>query len=64
MSKIEKIKVTQIGSPIGRKKYQRQTLVGLGLDKMNRTSILEDTNSVRGMITKVQHLVKFEKLNG
>lgn len=61
---MSKIKVTQIGSPIGRKKYQRQTLVGLGLDKMHRTSILEDTNSVRGMITKVQHLVKFEKLNG
>lgn len=64
MSNIEKIKVTQIGSPIGRKKYQRQTLVGLGLDKMHRTSVLEDTNSVRGMITKVQHLVKFEKFNG
>jgi len=58
-----KIKITQIGSPIGRKECQRQTLVGLGLNKMHRTSVLEDTNSVRGMITKVQHLVKFEKLS-
>ena len=58
-----RIKITQTGSPIGRRKDQRQTLVGLGLDKMHKTSILEDTNSVRGMITKVQHLIKFEKLS-
>lgn len=58
-----KVKVTQIGSPIGRKEYQRQTLVGLGLDKINRSSVLEDTRSVRGMITKVQHLVKVEELS-
>lgn len=58
-----KVKVTQVGSPIGRKKYQRQTLVGLGLDKINRSSVLEDTKSVRGMITKVQHLVKVEELS-
>ena len=62
--KKSKIKVTQIGSPIGRKSYQRQTLIGLGLNKIDRTSVLEDTSAVRGMITKVQHLVKFEKLNG
>jgi large subunit ribosomal protein L30 len=58
-----KVKVTQIGSPIGRKKHQRQTLVGLGLDKIDRTSVLEDTESVRGMITKVQHLIKVEELS-
>jgi len=63
MSAKGKIKVTQTGSPIGRKKDQRQTLVGLGLDKMHKSSILEDTASVRGMITKVQHLVKFEKVS-
>ncbi|MCH9753774.1 MAG: 50S ribosomal protein L30 [Alphaproteobacteria bacterium] len=62
--KKSKIKVTQIGSPIGRQAYQKKTLIGLGLNKIDRTSVLEDTNSVRGMITKVQHLVKFEKLNG
>lgn len=54
------VTVTQIGSPIGRKAYQRATLVGLGLNKMNRTRTLEDTPSVRGMIEKVKHLVKIE----
>ncbi len=55
------IKVTQIGSPIGRKSDQRATLVGLGLNKMHRTRELEDTPSVRGMINKVHHLVKVEE---
>lgn len=54
------LKVTQIGSPIGRKKDQRATLVGLGLNKINRTRELEDTPSVRGMIDKVKHLVRVE----
>lgn len=51
------ITVTQTGSPIGRRKDQEQTLIGLGLNKMNRTRELEDTPSVRGMINKVKHLV-------
>jgi large subunit ribosomal protein L30 len=55
-----KIRVTQIGSPIGRPAIQRQTLRGLGLDKLRRTRVLEDTPSIRGMITKVHHLVKVE----
>ena len=50
--------VEQIGSPIGRHVSQRQTLVGLGLNKIGRRSSLEDTPSVRGMIAKVAHLVK------
>ena len=50
--------VTQIGSPISRKKDQRQTLVGLGLNKPHGE--LEDTPSVRGMIAKVRHLVRVE----
>ena len=54
------IRVTQIASPIGRPKDQRATLVGLGLNKMNRTSELEDTPAVRGMVNKVKHLVKVE----
>jgi len=54
------IRVTQIGSPIGRQGKQRATLIGLGLNKMHRTSELEDTPSVRGMINKVSHLVKIE----
>ena len=54
------VRVTQIGSPIGRKAYQRATLIGLGLNKMHKTRELEDTASVRGMIEKVKHLVKVE----
>jgi len=54
------VTVTQIGSPIGRKPYQRATLIGLGLNKMHRTNELEDTPAVRGMINKVQHLLKVE----
>ena len=55
------IKVRQIGSPIGKPKDQRATLIGLGLNKMNKVSVLEDTPSVRGMVRKVQHLVKVEE---
>ncbi len=55
------IRVTQIGSPIGRHKSQRQTLVGLGLNKMHRTRELEDTPAVRGMINKVVHLVRVDE---
>ncbi len=62
MATKKQIKVTQTGSPIGRPKDQRATLVGLGLNKMHRESILEDTPSVRGMVNKVSHLVKFEEI--
>ncbi len=50
--------VKQTGSPIRRRGDQRETLVGLGLNKMHRVSELEDTPSVRGMIRKVAHLVQ------
>lgn len=55
------VRVTQVGSPIGRRKDQRATLVGLGLNKMHRSRELEDTPSVRGMIAKVRHLVRIEE---
>ncbi len=55
------VKVTQVASPIGRRKDQRATLIGLGLNKMHRTRELEDTPSVRGMIAKVRHLVRIEE---
>ena len=55
------IKVTQTGSPIGRKSDQRATLVGLGLNKIHRTRELEDTPAVRGMINKVHHLLKVDE---
>jgi large subunit ribosomal protein L30 len=54
------LRVTQIGSPIGRERYQRATLRGLGLDKMRRSRVLEDTPSVRGMIEQVRHLVRVD----
>ena len=54
------VMVTQIKSPIGRRKDQRATLVGLGLNKLHRTRSLEDTPAVRGMINKVQHLLRLE----
>ena len=50
--------VRQTGSPIGRDPSQRQTMVGLGLNKVGRTKELEDTAPVRGMIRKVAHLVE------
>ena len=52
------IVVKQIGSPIRRPAKQRQTLVGLGLNKMHKTRELEDTPSVRGMVRKIPHLVE------
>lgn len=55
------IKVTQTGSCIGRRVDQKQTLIGLGLNKINRTRVLEDTPAIRGMIAKVQHLVRVEE---
>ena len=52
------ITVQQIGSPIRREKSQRATLIGLGLNKMNKQRELVDTPEVRGMINKVPHLVR------
>ena len=52
------ISVKQVGSPIRRPRDQRATLIGLGLNKMNKTRELVDTPEVRGMINKVKHLVE------
>lgn len=52
------VTVEQIGSPIRRPEVQRKTLIGLGLNKMHRCSTLQDTPAVRGMIAKVQHLIR------
>lgn len=52
------VTVQQTGSPLRRQPDQRETLVGLGLNKMRRTKTLEDTPAVRGMIKKVAHLVR------
>jgi large subunit ribosomal protein L30 len=55
------LRVTQIGSPIGRVAGQRATLIGLGLNKRHRTRELEDTPAVRGMIRRVRHLVRVDE---
>ena len=52
------VTVEQVGSPLRRDGRQRQTLIGLGLNKMNRRRTLEDTPAIRGMINKVSHLVR------
>lgn len=57
-----KLRITQIASPIGRPSDQRQTLIGLGLNKMHRVRELEDTPAVRGMAAKVGHLVRVEEI--
>ena len=60
MSKKKSILVTQVASPIGRQAYQKKCLIGLGLNKINRTRVLPYNESIFGMVQKVKHLVKFE----
>jgi len=52
------VTVEQIRSPARREERQRATLIGLGLNKLNRRATLEDTPAVRGMIAKVAHLIR------
>ncbi len=58
---MSKVKVTQTASAAGRKPGQKETLVGLGLNKIRATRVLEDTPQVRGMIRKVAHLLRVEE---
>jgi large subunit ribosomal protein L30 len=59
MSKTERtIKIEQIGSPIRRHHAQRETLIGLGLNRVGRISTVPDSPQTRGMIAKVRHLVR------
>ena len=58
------IVVKQIASPARRPDVQRQTLIGLGLNKMHKTRELEDTPSVRGMVNKISHLVQIIEERG
>jgi len=62
MPEIKKIKVTQTGSPIGRKPGQRETLIGLGLKHMHASRELPATPEVMGRVRKVAHLLKVEEL--
>ncbi len=58
------IVVKQIASAARRPDVQRRTLIGLGLNKINRTRELEDTPSVRGMVNKIPHLVTIVEEKG
>ncbi|QGX97656.1 50S ribosomal protein L30 [Roseovarius faecimaris] len=58
------IVIKQIGSPIRRPAKQRQTLIGLGLNKMHKVRELEDTPAVRGMINKIPHMVEIIEEKG
>ncbi|MFM1816531.1 MAG: hypothetical protein RLZ98_3226 [Pseudomonadota bacterium] len=58
------IVVEQVGSPIRRQGKQRETLIGLGLNKMRRRRELEDTPAVRGMIARIAHLVRIVEEKG
>ncbi|MES2648863.1 MAG: 50S ribosomal protein L30 [Bacteroidota bacterium] len=59
---MSKIKITQVRSVIDRPERQKQTMYALGLRKMNATVEVEATPQIRGMVTKVTHLVKVEEL--
>ena len=56
----QKLKVTLVRSTIDRTDRQKRTVKGLGLRKLNHSVLVEDTNAIRGMIRKVQHLVVVE----
>ena len=60
---IKKLKVIQNSSPIRRTQDQRSTLIGLGLNKIGREAVLNDTKETRGMIRKVSHMVIVQELN-
>ncbi len=60
----KKLKVTLVRSMIGRPEKQRNVLRGLGLARMHRSVILQDTPEIRGMIRKVNHLVSLEEVEG
>lgn len=59
---MKKIKITQIKSGIDRSERQKQTLIALGLRKMNATKEVEATPQILGMVNKVSHLVKVEEV--
>ena len=61
---MKKLKLTQVRSVIGRPETQRRTMRGLGLRGINRTVVVDNTPSFRGMVKKVIHLVTVEEING
>lgn len=59
---MRKIRVTQVASGHGRKPGQKETLSGLGLNRIRAVRVLEDTPAIRGMVRKVAHLVQVEEV--
>lgn len=59
-----KIRITQVKSTIGKPQRQRDTIRGLGLRRLHHTVEVRDTPQIRGMVTKVQHLLNVELLDG
>ena len=59
---MKKIKITQMKSGIDRPERQKQTLIALGLKKLNATKEVEATPQILGMVNKVAHLVKVEEI--
>jgi len=64
MSKVSKVRITQVRSAINRPKRQKRTLQALGMRKMHQTRELEASPQVLGMIDKVKHLLKVEEIKG
>jgi large subunit ribosomal protein L30 len=60
MAKTNKLAVTLVRSPIGRQPSHKATVVGLGLTRMHKTVIVNDTPSVRGMLDKVSYLLSVQ----
>jgi large subunit ribosomal protein L30 len=58
---VSKLRITWIKSDIGYESSQRKTIKSLGFHRLNQSVVHEDTNSIRGMINKVRHLVKVEE---
>ncbi len=59
---MKKVKITQVKSGIGRTKKQKDTLVALGLTRLNQTREVELSPAVEGMVNKVKHLLKVEEV--
>lgn len=59
---MKKLKIKLVRSSIGRPEKHKKIVIGLGLRKLNKTVVREDTPSIRGMIAKVQHLLEVEEI--
>ncbi len=59
----QKLKITQVRSAIGRHVSQKKTVRALGIRKMHQTVVHDDTPQIRGMITKVRHLLEVEEVD-